>query len=64
MERIHKNIPQAKEMVFVDSKTNTDNYHTYITFLLTASSLSTMPLGLLPTASQTEERYAKGFILI
>ena len=64
MERVHKLNPLSKDIMFVDSTSNTDMYHTVVTFLLTSSPIGAMPLGVILSDGKDEESYTKGFELI
>ena len=51
--RTHMMIPQSKEILFMDTTSNTDNYNTSVTFLMTASPIGGMPLG--PSSCQKDK---------
>lgn len=62
MQRAHT-LPSAKEHLFIDSTSSCDPGHHSLTFLLTACSAGSIPLGLLITKGQTTAAYSKGFSL-
>ena len=64
MQRVHKLNPQAKEVIFIDSTSNIDMYHTTVTFILTASPIGAMPLGVILSDGQDQDSYTKGFELL
>ena len=64
MQRTHQLHSQSKEIVFMDTTSNTDNCHTSVTFLLTASSLGAMPLAVILSDAQDKSSYAAGLKLV
>ena len=64
MERVHKFIPQAAEMVFIDSTSSVDQFQSSVTFIMTASPIGAMPLGVIISDGQDEESYTQGFKMI
>ena len=64
MERVHRFNPQSKEIAFIDSTSNTDMFQSTVTFILTASPIGGMPLGVIISDGKDEETYTKGFQLI
>ena len=64
MERVHKMNPQAGETMFVDTTSNTDKYHTHVTFLLCSSPFGALPLAVILSDLQDQESYRVGFDLV
>ena len=64
MERTHKLLPQAKEMVFMDSTSNLDTTFTTMTFLLAASPIGGLPLAVILTDGQDKKSYINGLKLV
>ncbi|CAL4108136.1 unnamed protein product, partial [Meganyctiphanes norvegica] len=64
MERVHKSNPLCKDIVFIDTTSNVDLYHTSVTFILTSSPIGAMPLGVILSDGQDEKSYTKGFAMI
>ena len=64
MERVHKYNPQAKEIAFIDSTSNTDMFQSTVTFILTASPIGGMPLGVIIADGKDEDTYTRGFQMI
>lgn len=60
MERVHAVLPQAAEMMFVDTTSHVDLTNTSVTLLLTWCPAGAVPLGVLFTDSQSERAYTQG----
>jgi hypothetical protein len=60
MNRCHASIPQAAEILFVDTTSHVDLQNTSVTLLLTWSQTGAVPLGVLLTDCQTERAYKQG----
>ena len=59
MERIHKSINQASEIVFVDSTSDLNQNYTWTVFLC-PSSVGALPLGIVISSGKSERCYAEG----
>ncbi|XP_064109019.1 uncharacterized protein LOC135217219 [Macrobrachium nipponense] len=62
--RVHKNMREACEVVFVDTTTHVDQLNTAVTPLLCGGPCGALPLGVIFTSSQAEQSYTKGFQLL
>lgn len=62
MMRVHALVPQAAEIIFVDTTSHVDLLNTSVTVMLTWCSTGALPLGVLLTDCQTERAYKQGTI--
>jgi len=60
MSRVHTSVPQAAEILFVETTGHIDMLNTSVTVLLTWSPTGSVPLGILLTDSLTERAYKQG----
>ena len=60
MLRVHRNMKEASEVLFVDATTNCDRQNSAVVPLLCSSAGGALPLGLLFLSNQTEEMFFKG----
>jgi len=60
MSRVHAHVPQAAEILFVDTTSHVDTMNTSVTIMLTWTSSGALPLGVLLTDSQTDRAYRQG----
>lgn len=59
-----RNLPMAKELLFMDTTSSCDSDHHSITFLLTPCPAGVAPLGVIITQGQSAEVYTKAFKLL
>ena len=60
MTRVLASIPQAAEVVFVDTTSHVDLQNTSVTLLLTWTPAGALPIGVLLTDCQTERAFERG----
>ena len=60
MRRVHEEIREAGEIVFVDATSNCDGLNTNVVPILCASPAGALPLGFLFLSSQEECMFTKG----
>jgi len=60
MSRVHASLPQAAEILFVETTSHIDMRNTSVTVMLTWSSIGALPLGVLLSDCQTERAYKQG----
>lgn len=60
MKRIHQQVKQSQEMVFIDSTSHIDQTNSALTILLCASSIGALPLGVIISSAQDQRAYTTG----
>ncbi|KAK3889775.1 hypothetical protein Pcinc_006336 [Petrolisthes cinctipes] len=55
MKRVHQNVRQSSEMVFVDASGGVDRHGCRVFLFMTHSAAGGLPLGLLITSSESEK---------
>ena len=60
MRRIHAEMRESSEVVFMDSTSHADLLNTVLTLIVCPSPAGALPLAVILTANQTTESYAKG----
>lgn len=60
MLRVHKNMREACEVVFVDTTSHVDQLNTAVTPLLCGGPSGALPVGVIFTSSQAEHSYTRG----
>lgn len=60
MYRIHKEMPSASEVVFVDTTSHVDKTNCSLTILVCSSPAGGLPLGVILSSTQTKEDYLTG----
>jgi hypothetical protein len=60
MKRVIRSVPQAAELVFMDTTSHVDLQNNNVTLLLTWSPAGGLPIGVIITESQLEESYFNG----
>ena len=50
MKRVHKEVPQSGELVFIDATSNTEEHNLKVFVMCTHSVAGALPLGILKTA--------------
>lgn len=60
MMRVHKNMREACEVVFVDTTSHVDQLNTAVTPLLCGGPSGALPLGVIFTSSQDDKSYVTG----
>ena len=64
MMRVHKLVPLAAEIVFVNSTTNLDQTNCTLTVFLCGSPIGALPLGVVISTSQDQDSYTEGWCLL
>ncbi|XP_042857647.1 uncharacterized protein LOC122243953 isoform X2 [Penaeus japonicus] len=64
MLRVHKELKEAGDMVFVDTTCHRNQVNTVVTSLLCAGPAGAAPLGVIFTSSQEEGSYVAGFCML
>ena len=60
MKRIHKNVQQSGELIFVDATSNTEEHNLKVFLLCTANVSGTLPCGLIITSDEKESTLKLG----
>ena len=60
MKRVHKQIREAGEIIFIDATANCDGLNTAVVPILCASPAGALPLAFLFLSSQDEEMFTEG----
>ncbi|XP_066927559.1 uncharacterized protein [Clytia hemisphaerica] len=55
MQRVHEKVPTAKELVFLDSTSNTEEYNLRVFLLVTHTPIGALPLGIFITSDETTD---------
>lgn len=64
MKRVHKEIPQCGELVFVDSTSNAEEHNLKVFMMCTQSVAGALPCGILITSDEKESTLKLGFLLL
>ena len=64
MKRVHKEIAQSGELVFVDLTSNTEEHNLKVFKLCTHSVAGALPCGILITSDERERTLKKGFEML
>ena len=59
MQRIHTNLRESAEVVFMDSTTHVDGTNSTITLVVCSSPAGALPLAVLMASDQSESSYRK-----
>lgn len=60
MLRVHKEMKESREVMFVDTTSHVDQTNCSLTILVCSSPAGGLPLGVIITTTQTKEDYVKG----
>ena len=64
MKRVHKEIPQCGELVFIDSTSNTEEHNLKVFMMCTHSVAGALPCGILITSDEKESTLKQGFVML
>ena len=64
MQRVHHHVRESREIIFIDSSSNMDEYNLRVFLVVTQSIIGALPLGLLITSDERTETLIKGFELL
>ncbi len=64
MKRVHKEVPQCGELIFVDATSNTEEHNLKIFLFCTHSVAGALPCGLLITSDEKEATLKSGFEML
>ena len=64
MSRVHQDIQQAGEMVFIDSTSTLDRFNTSLFILSTAHAAGGLPLAVMITSDEQEETVTQGLTML
>lgn len=64
IKRVHKEIPQCGELVFVDSTSNTEENNLKVFMMCTHSVGEALPCWILITSDEKESTLKKGFVTL
>lgn len=64
MKRVHKEIPQCGELVFIDSTSNTEEHNLKVFMMCTQSVAGALPCGILITSDEKESTLKQGFLML
>ena len=56
MKRVHQMIPNAKDLVFIDSSSNMEEFNLRVFIIVTHSVCGALPLGIIITSDEQLER--------
>ena len=63
-KRVHKEIPQCGELVFIDSTSNTEEHNLKVFMMCTHSVAGALPCGMLITSDEKESTLKQGFMML
>ncbi|XP_078702577.1 uncharacterized protein LOC144928219 [Branchiostoma floridae x Branchiostoma belcheri] len=61
MKRVHKEVPQSGELVFIDATSNTEEHNLKVFMMCTHHVAGALPLGILITSDEKESTLCQGF---
>ena len=64
MKRVHKEIPQCGELVFIDSTSNTEEHNLKVFMMCTQRVSGALPCGILITSDEKENTLKQGFLML
>ena len=64
MNRVHKEVQQSGEMVFVDATSNTEEHNLKVFLMCTNNVSGALPLGILITSDEQERTLKQGFEML
>ena len=64
MKRVHKEIPQCEELVFIDSTSNTEEHNLKAFMMCTQSVAGALQCGILITSDEKESTLKQGFLML
>ena len=64
MKRVHKEVAQCGELVFVDSTSKTEEHNLKVFMMCTHSVAGALPCGLLITSDEKESTLKQGFMML
>ena len=64
MKRVHKEVPQCGELVFVDATSNTDEHNLNVFLLCTHNVSDALPCGLVITSDEKESTVKQAFQML
>lgn len=64
MNRVHKEVQQSGEMVFVDATSNTEEHNLKVFLMCTNNVSGALPLGILITSDEQQRTLKQGFEML
>ena len=64
MKRVHKEVPQSGELVFINATSNTEEHNLKVFVMCTHSVTGALPLGILITTDERESTLKQGFEIL
>ena len=64
MKRVHKEVPQSGELVFIDATSNTEEHNLNVFIMCTHSVAGALPLSILITSDERESTLKQGFEML
>ena len=64
MKRVHKEVPQCGELVFIDSTSSTEEHNLKVFMMCTHSVAGALPYGILITSDEKESTLKQVFMML